>query len=81
MKMDNLQKYNNVFKECFSLSDADLNAALVYQSIASWDSVGHMQMVANLEESFGILMDTEDIIDLSSYEKGKIILQKYGVQI
>ena len=79
--MDNLQKYNSVFKECFSLDDASLNAALVYQSIASWDSVGHMQLVASLEESFGIMMDTEDIIDFSSYEKGKTILQKYGVQL
>lgn len=79
--MDNLQKYNKVFKECFSLNDADLNAALVYQSIPSWDSVGHMRMVANLEEVFNIVMDTEDIIDFSSYEKGKTILQKYGVQI
>ena len=81
MKMENLEKYNKVFKECFSIGEAALGAALVYQSIASWDSVGHMQMVAYLEESFGIVMDTEDIIDFSSYEKGKIILQKYGVQM
>ena len=79
--MDNIEKYNKIFKECFSIDDASLNAALVYQSIASWDSVGHMQLVANLEESFGIMMDTEDIIDLSSYEKGKTILQKYGVRV
>jgi acyl carrier protein len=81
MIMDNLQKYNKVFKECFSLGDADLNVALVYQSIPSWDSVGHMRMIANLEEAFDIVMDTEDIIDFSSYEKGKTILHKYGVQI
>jgi len=79
--MENLQKYNNVFKECFSLVDADLNATLAYQSIASWDSVGHMKMIANMEEVFGIMVDTEDIIDFSSYEKGKTILQKYGVQM
>ena len=81
ISMDNLQKYNKVFKECFSLGDADLNAALIYQSISDWDSVGHMRMIANLEESFGIMMDTEDIIDFSSYEKGMTILKKYGVQI
>jgi acyl carrier protein len=79
--MDNIQKYNKVFKECFSLNDADLNASLVYQSITSWDSVGHMQMIANLEDVFGINIDTEDIIDFSSYEKGLEILQKYGIQI
>jgi len=81
LTMDNLQKYNEVFKVCFSLVDADLNAALVYQSTPSWDSVGHMRMVANLEEVFGIMMDTEDIIDFSSYDKGKIILQKLGIEM
>ena len=40
-----------------------------------------MRMIATLEEAFGIMMDTEDIIDFSSYEKGKTILKKYGVQI
>lgn len=78
---DNLEKYNKVFKECFSLCDESLNDALVYQSVPNWDSVGHMRMVANLEEVFGIMMDTEDIIDFSSYEKGKVILQKLGIQM
>lgn len=77
--MDNLQKYNQVFKDCFSLCDADLNTSLVYQSISGWDSVGHMQMIAHLEESFGVMVDTEDIIDFNSYEKGKAILNKLGI--
>jgi acyl carrier protein len=79
--MDNLSKYNTVFKDSFELDDAALNAALVYQSIPAWDSVGHMKMIAVLEESFNITMDTEDIIDFSSYDKGKSIMQKYGVAL
>ena len=79
--MENLEKYNHVFKECFTLGDVDLDDSLVYQSIAGWDSVGHMLMVANLEEAFDIMLDTDDIIDFSSYEKGKIILRKYEIQI
>ena len=79
MNINNLQKYANVFKECFTLCDADLDESLVYQSIVTWDSVGHMLMVAHLEEAFDIMLDTDDIIDFSSYEKGKIILQKYDI--
>jgi acyl carrier protein len=79
--MGNLQTYNHAFKECFALNDADLDDTLAYQSISSWDSVGHMQLVAHLEESFDIMMDTEDIIAFSSYEVGKTILQKYGVEV
>ena len=51
-----------------------------YQGIEQWDSVGHMGLVAALEDVFDIMMDTDDIIDFSSYEKGKEILtQNYGI--
>ncbi|MBN3264074.1 acyl carrier protein [Pectobacterium brasiliense] len=78
--MSNLEKYNNVFTEVFSVAEAVL-PKYKYQDTASWDSVGHMAMIAALEEIFDIMMDTEDIIDFSSYEKGKEILNKYDVQI
>lgn len=56
-------------------------AGLKYQSIDLWDSVGHMTLIANLEEAFDIMMETDDIIDLSSYEKGiEILSSKYGIQ-
>ena len=38
-----------------------------------------MQLVAALEDAFDIMLDTDDIIDLSSYDKGKEILAKYDV--
>lgn len=77
--MANLQKYNETFVEAFDISEADLNSELVYQSILAWDSVGHMSLMAKLEEAFNIMLDIEDIIDFSSYEKGKTILAKYEV--
>lgn len=79
--MNNLEKYNNVFIETFKINESDL-AALKYQDIPAWDSVGHMGLVAALEDAFDIMLDATDIIDLSSYEKGKEILSKpdYGVQ-
>jgi len=58
-----------------------LNEFLVYQSVPAWDSVGHMGMIAALEETFNIMMDTQDIIDFSSYSKGIEILARYGVVI
>lgn len=38
-----------------------------------------MALVAEIEDAFDIMMDTEDIIDFSSYEKGKELLQKYNI--
>lgn len=79
--MNNLEKYNNAFIEAFEI-DADQLTGLSYQDIPAWDSVGHMGLIAALEDAFDIMMDTDDIIDLSSYEKGKEILAKddYGVE-
>ena len=78
--MTNLEKYNKAFCESFEISEEQL-VGLQYQQIELWDSVGHMTLVANLEDAFDIMMETDDIIDLSSYEKGKEILTKnYNVE-
>lgn len=78
--MTNLEKYNQAFMKSFELKEDELEG-LQYQQITAWDSVGHMGLIASLEDAFDIMMETDDIIDLSSYEKGKEILAKnYGVE-
>ena len=71
--MSNLEKYNQAFIESFEVTEDQL-AGLKYQDVTAWDSVGHMGLIAAIEDAFDIMMDTDDIIDLSSYEKGKEIL-------
>ena len=73
--MSNLEKYNKAFTESLQIQESQLTG-LKYQDIQAWDSVGHMGLIAALEDAFDIMMDTDDIIDLSSYEKGKEILTK-----
>ncbi len=79
--MNNEKKYDEVFINSFSLKQSDLNDNLVYESVPEWDSVGHMGMIAELEETFDIMLETDDIIDFSSYKKGIEILAKYKVEI
>ena len=73
--MSNYEKYVNAFVEGLEV-DADKVEGLEYQSIAEWDSVGHMELISAIEEAFDIMMDTDDIIEFSSFEKGKDILSK-----
>lgn len=79
--MSNLEKYNQAFINAFEVEEEQLKG-LEYQAIEAWDSVGHMQLISELEDAFDIMMDTNDIMELSSYEKGKEILAKddYGVE-
>jgi acyl carrier protein len=79
--MTNLEMYNAAFKSVFEVADEDLGATLEYQSVPSWDSVGHMTLIAELEGAFDIMMEIDDIISFSSYEKGKEILKKYNVEL
>lgn len=76
--MSNLEKYDKVFMDSFGIEKNELEG-LEYQGIPDWDSVGHMTLVGELEDAFDIMMDTDDIIDFSSYGKGKEILAKYEV--
>lgn len=78
--MSNREKYDNVFVEAFEVT-AEKAKSLEYQQIQEWDSVGHMTLMAMLEDAFDIMLDTEDIIDFSSYSKGIEILKKYKVEI
>ena len=71
--MNNLEKYTNVFTETFEVTKEEAQN-LKYQDIEAWDSVGHMGLISSLEDTFDIMMDTDDIIDFSSFEKGKEIL-------
>lgn len=78
--MTNLEKYKNAFMETLEVKEDQLNG-LVYQSVELWDSVGHMTLVAAIEDAFDIMMETDDIIDLSSFEKGMEILHNnYNVE-
>ena len=79
--MTNKKKYEEVFINSFSLNKSELNEKLVYESVLDWDSVGHMGMIAELEEVFSIELETDDIIDFSSFERGKELLKKYGIDI
>tara|TARA_B100000575_G_C23077604_1_gene620754 strand:+ start:1005 stop:1244 length:240 start_codon:yes stop_codon:yes gene_type:complete len=79
--VSNLEKYNKVFIETFDIPDGSLSDDLEYNSIPAWDSVGHMSMIAELEDVFEITLEMDEIIDFSSLGKGKEILSKHGVDI
>ena len=77
----NIEIYNQAFMEGFSIDSDVLGDTLEYNSIEEWDSIGHMTLISNLEETFKITMETDDVIDFSSFTKGKEILKKYKITL
>ena len=79
--MTNIEKYKKSFLESLSIDKDILNENLKYNDIPEWDSIGHMTLMSSLEEVFQITLETDDIVDFSSFKKGIKILQKYKVKI
>jgi len=79
--MTNKEKYKKIFIESLSIDNANFNDKLKYNEITEWDSIGHMTLMSGLEEGFSISIETDDIVDFSSYQKGIEILKKYKVEI
>ena len=79
--MSNLDKYKKAFIDGLSVDANKINDDLKYNDIPEWDSIGHMTLMSNLEEVFKVTLETDDIVDFSSFKKGKLILKKYKVKI
>ena len=78
--MENLEKYNNAFVQVFGAKTEELNDNYSKETVDEWDSVHQLSLVAEFEEAFDIMFDPEDIMDLTSYAKGKELLKKYEVE-
>jgi acyl carrier protein len=78
--MTNKAKYDAIFIEVFEINLSDLTDDLAYQSITTWDSVGHMALMAALEDGFDVMLEMDDIVDFGSYKTGIETMKKYGVE-
>lgn len=79
--MKNNEIYKKTFMDTFSVEEEALNQDFTFDNIANWDSIAHMTLMTALEDAFGIMFDTEDILNFTSYEGGKDILAKHGVAL
>ena len=80
--MTNLEKYNRIIKRDLKAADEDLNdEVMAYLRYKHWESVVHVEMVADLEEAFGVMFSTIDITSFSTYSRGIEILRSLGVDM
>jgi acyl carrier protein len=70
-----------VFANALELPPDDQIEALEIGKSPNWDSIGHMALVAELEDRFGIMLETDDIVAMSSYAASIEVLRRYGVDV
>jgi acyl carrier protein len=77
--VNELQRLREAFRTSLDLpSDAPVDD-LKYQDNEKWDSLAHMSLVAGIEDEFSVMIDTDDVINMSSFQEAVRILGKYGV--
>jgi len=74
-------KLRDAFCEVLSLRADQITDETSYETTKSWDSIAHMALIATIDSIFDLTMDTDDLIEMSSYGKAKDILRRYGISI
>jgi acyl carrier protein len=74
------ERLDEVFRRALDLQDGIDVRRLEYGKHPHWDSVGHMALVAEIEETYDVMLDTDDVLDMSSYDKAGAIVRKLGEQ-
>ncbi len=79
--MQNLEKFNKVFCEVFSVEESALNEGFNKDNVDGWDSVRQLSLTSSIEDEFDIMLDAEDILEFTSYENAKDVLKKYDIEL
>lgn len=77
--MSDHTKLYNSFREGLMLGEEVDLSTLQYRDIPEWDSVGHMALIAQIEDDFEVELTTEEVVALSNVAKAKEILTSHGI--
>ena len=79
--MNNLEKLNRIFCEVFGVEESALNDGFDKCNFEGWDSVRQLSLSTAVEDEFDIMLDAEDILEFTSYDNVKKVLDKYEIEL
>jgi acyl carrier protein len=79
MSVNNLEQLESIFRDSLGLEQETQVRDLTYRSIEEWDSVAHMVLIGDIEDVFEVMLETDDVIELSSFSNAILILGKHGI--
>ncbi len=79
--MTNIERFNKIFCEVFSVEESALNENFNNCNVEGWDSVRQLSLTTAVEDEFDIMLDAEDILEFTSYENAKKVLAKYEIEL
>jgi len=78
--MSIIERLTGIFDEAFGLDPEKFSVDMAPEDVSNWDSVGHMNMVMQLENTFDQQFDVDEIMEMSSPAKIIEILRAKGVE-
>lgn len=77
--MSNKEKYMHIFVEVFGADAPALDGSFTFAQVDQWDSLAHLTLISELEETFDVVFETNDILHFGGYTNGMEVLKRYGV--
>lgn len=72
-------RLKSVFAYALDLDSSVQIEELRYREIDKWDSLGHMALVAAIEDEFGVQFDTDQVIEMSAFKVAYDMLRGMGL--
>jgi acyl carrier protein len=66
-----------IFRDVLELGQPIDHGELVYNEFPKWNSLAHMGLVSAIEANFDVILETDDILNMSSFDKAVAIVKKY----
>jgi len=77
-----LGKVQEAFKAAFDVDPQQVTMETSASDIPLWDSVGHLSLASSLEETFGITLDVDELMEMENVrEIVRIITPKLAKKV
>lgn len=71
----NLEKLQAAFLKGLNLSSIEQLPALRLKESPNWDSVGHIALIAEIEDTFGLDLEVEDMFEITTFDAAIDVLR------
>lgn len=78
--MSNIEKLKNAFVEGLEIPVEEVENATM-DGVEKWDSIGQMSLIAIIEDEFGIELEQEEVMRITSFAEGVEILKNHGIEL
>lgn len=81
MSRSNEKRLKETFAKVFLIDEYEINDKLSRKDVEEWDSMGHLMLINEVQCTFGVFINDEDIMKVKTVGDIRKVLRKLGVAI